>query len=204
MGDEEGISGRSSPRPGKSWAEAPTSQLLADDHIAVLRRIGEVRPTQAGDVLFREGGREYDFFAILSGRVKLCDHQAGVQRDLVTWGARDFIAGLGLFTGERLFATGAVVEPGEVLAVPADKLQRLISRDQVLGDLIVRTMVARRNWLLTARAGLRIIGSRSQPDTRRLLEFTARNRLPHVWLDIDTDSGGGNARRRDAAQAVQR
>jgi thioredoxin reductase (NADPH) len=71
--------------------------------------------------------------------------------------------------------------------VPADKLQRLISHDQVLGDLIVRTMLARRNWILTTRAGLRIIGSRSQQDTRRLLEFAERNRLAHVWLDIDTD-----------------
>jgi thioredoxin reductase (NADPH) len=34
---------------------------------------------------------------------------------------------------------------------------------------------------------LRIVGSRSSPQTRRLLEFAARNRLPHVWLDTDTD-----------------
>lgn len=187
MRDEESISGRPSPGPGKFWPDAPASQLLTDDHIAVLRRIGEVRPTQAGEVLFREGGRECDFLAILSGQVKLCDHQAGVERDLVTWGARDFIAGLGLFTGEHLFATGVVAEPGEVLVVPADKLQRLISRDQVLGDLIVRTALARRDWVLKTRAGLRIIGSRSQPDTHRLLEFAERNRLPHVWLDLDAD-----------------
>jgi hypothetical protein len=30
----------------------------------MLRRIGEVRPTQAGEVLFREGDRGYDFFVI--------------------------------------------------------------------------------------------------------------------------------------------
>jgi len=187
MRDEESISGRPSSGPGKVQAEAPASQLLTDDHIAMLRRIGEVRPTRAGEVLFREGDRECDLFVILSGRVKLCDHQAGVERDLVTWGARDFIAGLGLITGLRLFTAGVVVEPGEVLAVAADKLQRLISRDQVLGDLIVRTMLGRRDWMLKTRAGLRIIGSRSQPDTRRLLEFAARNRLPHVWLDLDAD-----------------
>jgi thioredoxin reductase (NADPH) len=187
MGDEARISGRPSIRLGQSRADEATSQPLADDHIAILRRLGEVRRVQAGEILFREGGRECDFFVILSGRVKLCDHQAGVERDLVTWGARDFIAGLGLFTGERLFATGVVAESGEVLVVPLDKLQRLISRDQVLGDLIMRTVLTRRGWMLNARAGLRIIGSRSQPHTRRLLEFAVRNRLPHVWLDLDTD-----------------
>jgi thioredoxin reductase (NADPH) len=203
MRDEESISGRPSPRPGKFWGEAPTSQLLSDDRIAMLRQFGEVRSTQAGDVLFREGAREYDFFVILSGRVKLCDHQAGVERDLVTWGARDFIAGLGLFTGERYFTAGVVVEAGEVLVVPAAKLRRLISRDQVLGDLIVRTMLARRNWVLTTRAGLRIIGSRSQQDTRRLLEFAERNRLPHVWLDLDADPAADVVLRRRGSSRDQ-
>ncbi|HUB40116.1 MAG TPA: FAD-dependent oxidoreductase [Streptosporangiaceae bacterium] len=187
MGDEESSAGRPRRRRGKFWAEAPTSQLLTDDDIAMLRRFGEVRPTQAGDVLFREGDRERNLFVILSGRMKLCDHQAGAERDLATWGARDFVAGLGLLTGERYFTTGVVVDPGEMLVVPAHKLQRLISRDQVLGDLVVRTMLARRDWILKRRAGLRIIGSRSQPDTRRLLDFAARNRLPHVWLDLDAD-----------------
>jgi thioredoxin reductase (NADPH) len=191
MGDEESISGRPSPRPGKFQAEAPASQLLTDDHIAMLRRVGEIRPTQAGEVLFCEGDRECDLFVILSGQLKLCDHQAGVERDLVTWGARDFVAGLGLFTGERYSTTGVVVAPGEVLVVPAHKLQRLIICDQVLGDLIVRTVLARRNWVLSARTGLRIIGWRSQPDTRRLIEFAARNRLPHVWLDLDSDPAAG-------------
>jgi thioredoxin reductase (NADPH) len=187
MGDEARISGRPNVRPGESWTEAATSQPLTDDHIAVLHQIGEVRRAQAGDVLFREGGRGGGFVVILSGRVKLCDHQAGVERELLSWGAREFTASLSLLTGERSFTTAVVVEPGELLVVPADKLHRLISRDQVLGDLITRTALARRDWVLNARTGLRIIGSRSQPDTRRLLEFAERNRLPHVWLDADAD-----------------
>jgi thioredoxin reductase (NADPH) len=153
----------------------------------MLRRIGEVRPVQAGEVLFREGDRGYDLFVILSGQVKITDHQAGVERDLASGGAGEFVAELNLLTGERLFTTAVVAEPGEVLVVPVARLQALISRDQVLGDLIVRTVFARREWLLRARTGLHIVGSRSQPETRRLLEFAERNRLAHVWLDLDAD-----------------
>jgi len=187
MGDEAGISRRPSLRPDQPRAYKAPSQPLADDHIAMLRRIGEVRPTHAGEVLFREGDRDYDLFVILSGRVKITDHQAGVERELASGGAGEFAAGLNLLTGERLVTTAVVAEPGEVLVVPVDKLQALMSRDQVLGDLIVRTALARRQWLLRSRAGMRIVGSRSQPDTRRLLEFAERNRLPHVWLDLDAD-----------------
>jgi thioredoxin reductase (NADPH) len=187
MGDEANISGRPGLTPGRSWADQATSRPLSDDHIATLRRIGKVRPTQAGEVLFREGNRVRDFFVILSGQVKLCDHQAGIERELFTWGAREFTAGMALLTGERTFTTAVITEPGDVLVVPVAKLRQLISRDQVLGDLILRTVLARRDYLLSARAGLHVIGSRSQPQTRRLLEFVARNRLPHVWLDIDAD-----------------
>jgi len=201
MGDKDDIPGHPSIRPGQSWTDEATSQPLADDHIATLRRIGEVRETRAGEVLFREGDHGYDFFLILSGTVKICDHQAGIERELTTGGAREFIGELGLLIGERLFATAVVVEPGQVLVVPVDKLKRLISRDQVLGALIVRAALARRSWLLNQRAGMRIIGSRSQPDTRRLLEFAQRNRLPHVWLDTDADPAADVVlRRRDTTR----
>jgi thioredoxin reductase (NADPH) len=199
MGNEVAFPGRPGIRMGESWAEAATSHPLTDDHIAMLQRIGEVRRVQAGDVLFREGDRGCDFFVMLSGLVKICDYQAGVERELATGGAGEFVAELGHLIGERLFTTAVVVESGELLVVPADKLQRLISRDQVLGDLIVRTALARRDWLVQRRTGLRIIGSRSQPDTGRLLEFAERNRLPHVWLDIDTDRAADVALRRYGA-----
>jgi len=187
MADESGISKRPSPGRARSHADQATSHLLTNDHIAILRRIGQVRRTHAGEVLFREGDHGYDFFVILSGRLMICDHQAGVERELARGGAGEFVAELNLLTGECLFTTAVVMEPGEVLVVPVDKLRGLISRDQVLGDLIVRTALARRQWLVHAGTGPRIVGSRSHPDTRRLLEFAERNRLPHVWLDSDAD-----------------
>jgi thioredoxin reductase (NADPH) len=35
--------------------------------------------------------------------------------------------------------------------------------------------------------GLRIIGSRHSVDATRLREFAARNRLPHVWIELEED-----------------
>src|SRR5262249_57361611 len=84
-----------------------------------------------------------------------------------------------------------VTEPGEVLAVPLARLHAVISQDQGLGQWIIRTLFARRQWLMQMQTGLRIVGSRSSPQTRRLLEFAVRNRLPHVWLDTGTDPEAG-------------
>jgi thioredoxin reductase (NADPH) len=153
----------------------------------VLRRFGEVRPTVAGEVLFREGDWGYDFIVILSGEVTVVDHQAGVRRELASGGRGQFVAELNLLTGERLFTTAVVSEPGSILVVPVDHLQTVLEQDQELADLIVQTAFRRRQWLVQVRSGMRIIGSRSSTDSIRLRDFVARNRLPHVFLDIDTD-----------------
>jgi thioredoxin reductase (NADPH) len=160
---------------------------LTEGQLELLRRNGEVRQTIAGQVLFREGDRSYDFIVIMSGTVVVLDHQAGIRRELVTGGPGEFVAELNLFTGERVFTTAEVKEPGSILVVPLDRLQFLIEKDQALGDLILQTCLRRRQWLSQARAGLRIVGSRSSPDVRRLRAFAVRNRLAHVWLDVETD-----------------
>jgi thioredoxin reductase (NADPH) len=155
--------------------------------LAVLRRFGEVQQTTAGEVLFREGDTGYDFIVILSGTVTIVDHQAGKERVLATGGPGEFVAELNILTGERLFTTAVVSEPGSILVVPLDRLHNLLGQNQVLADLIVETAFRRRQWLVEARSGMRIVGSRWSPDTRRLREFVARNRLPSVFLDVDLD-----------------
>ena len=161
------------------------------EQLALLRRYGQERPTTAGQVLFREGDRAYDFIVVLSGVVAVVDHEAGVERELVTAGPGRFLGELGILTGERMFATAVVSEPGSVLVVPVDRLQEVIAQDQGLADLIVQTALRRRQWLLQQRTGLQIIGSRSSPDARRLREFAARNRLLYVWVDLDSDPAAG-------------
>jgi thioredoxin reductase (NADPH) len=39
-----------------------------------------------------------------------------------------------------------------------------------------------------ARASIRVVGSRFSPESLRVREFLARNRIPHEWLDPDRDA----------------
>ena len=47
---------------------------LTDDQIAFLKRYGEVRKTQAGQLLFGEGDRSYDFIVILEGEAEIVEN----------------------------------------------------------------------------------------------------------------------------------
>jgi cyclic nucleotide-binding protein len=136
---------------GHAPAADPPELRLTGEQVDLLRREGEVRPVAAGQVLFQEGDRGYDFIVILAGRVAIVDHQAGTERELATGGAGDFVAELNLLTGERLFTTAVVTEPGAVLAVPVARLYAVIGQDQGLGQWIIRAMFARGQWLSGCR-----------------------------------------------------
>jgi thioredoxin reductase (NADPH) len=163
---------------------------LTDEQIRRLADRGARRRTEPGEVLFREGDEHYDFFVVLDGKVAVLQGEGGPEELLIAvHGPRRFLGELSLLVGQAAFFTAVVREPGEVLEVSVDQLQRLVTYDAALGDLILRAYLIRRELLIGIGAGFRIVGSRYSPDTRRLREFAARNRLPHRWIDLEEDPG---------------
>ena len=163
---------------------------LSEAQIQALSRIGERRPMQAGDVLYRQGDATCDFFVILEGLVAVVEELGGAdERVIGVHGPGRFLGELGLLTGQAVFVDAVVREPGSVLAVPVGELRELVAQDTSLGDLILRALLIRRSVLIGMGTGFRIIGSRYLPDTRRLRDFAARNRLPHRWIDLEEDPG---------------
>jgi thioredoxin reductase (NADPH) len=151
--------------------------------IGLLAAYGERRPARSGETLFAEGDRDYDLYAISSGTVA----EVGDGEVLRVHGPGRFLGELGQLTGQPAFFTAVVQEAGEVVAVPIERLRELIAREPWFGDLVLRAYLIRRSLLIELGAGLRIVGSRFSPDTRRLRDFAARNRLPHRWIDLEED-----------------
>ena len=96
---------------------------LTEAHVELLARHGEVRPTVAGEVLFRQGNETYDVMVVLEGSVSVVVGSGEDTRELVRQGPGDLMVELNLFTGQGTGATGIVREPGSVLAVPAAALR---------------------------------------------------------------------------------
>ena len=161
---------------------------LSEAQIAALAALGHRRATRPGEILFRQGQRDCDFFTVLAGHVVVVDgHGTPEERVIGVHGRGRFLGELSLLTGEASFYTAVAADAGEVLAVPVDRLRELIAGDPAFGDLILRAYLLRRSILIGLGAGLRIVGSRYSPDARRLREFAARNRLPCRWLDLEAD-----------------
>jgi thioredoxin reductase (NADPH) len=168
--------------------DAVAAPELDDAALAVLEALGARRSVAAGEYLYREGDASYDFFAVVSGTVEIVVDAGGEERLVATHGPGRFLGELNLLTGQRVFVSARVTEPGEVIAVPRDALRRLIATNPTLSDTILAAFLARRAGLLSGAASvIRVIGSRFSPATGQVREFLARSRIPHQWLDPDTD-----------------
>ncbi|MGW5366466.1 FAD-dependent oxidoreductase [Actinopolymorpha pittospori] len=164
---------------------------LTEPQIEALAAQGEHRITRPGDVLFREGEEAYDFIIILAGTVaNIANYGTDEQQVISVHGPRRFLGELSLLVDQPAFYTALVIEAGKVLAVPRDRLRELVANDQTIGDVLLRAYFLRRAMLIGQGAGFRILGSCYSPDTQRLREFAARNRLPHRFLDLEQNPEG--------------
>ena len=170
---------------------------LNEMQIATLEAGGERRSVDRGEILVREGAPSENFYVILSGKVAVITvDPLGDERTIRVHGPRRFLGELGDLEGQAAFYTAEVAEAGEVLVVPAQLVRTLVAEDPVLSDVILRAFLVRRTLLIEEGTGFWIIGSCYSPDTTRLREFAARNRLPHRWLDLERDNDAERLLRR--------
>jgi thioredoxin reductase (NADPH) len=160
---------------------APASPALSASQLARLGALGEERTARVGDVLYRVGDREYPFIAILRGEVAIID-AAG--EEIVRHGPSGFLGELNLLTGQTVFVTAVVTKPLRYVAVDRDTLRTLLFEDGPLSDLVLATLMERREALQQVDGiGLEIVGPHSSEATMRMLEFARSNRLPYTWQD---------------------
>jgi thioredoxin reductase (NADPH) len=162
------------------------SPVLDAAQLGVLRRYGSERGVAAGDVLFADGDEAYDLIVLLAGTADIIQGHGQPEASVVaSYGPSEFLGEIGMLTGQRAFLSAVATSPGQVLAVPVGQLRLVMAQEPGLSDLILRTFLLRRSILLSRGTGLTLIGSRFDPDTRRLLEVLARSRLVWTWLDLE-------------------
>jgi thioredoxin reductase (NADPH) len=161
--------------------------LLSDGQLTVLHRYGVEQEVAAGEVLFADGDETYDLVVILEGEADIVQHY-GRQNQVVlaSYGPREFLGELGLLTGQRAYLTAVARTPGRVLRITPDRVRVIMGQELDLSELILRAFLVRHARLTFRGAGLTLVGSRFDVNTRRLLEVLARNRIPSRWLDLES------------------
>jgi thioredoxin reductase (NADPH) len=165
--------------------------VLDDEQVAELGSCSSATPMhfRPGDSLFQAGDRDVKFFIVRSGLIEILDGTTRIATHLQ-----------GEFTGDVSHLTGGVAmvsavarEETDVYAVTTDALMELVNQCPIVGDVILRAFIARRQIVRESGTftGLRVIGSRYSRDTFRIRDFLARNRVPFAWVDLEADPDVG-------------
>jgi thioredoxin reductase (NADPH) len=157
------------------------------DALAELAGFGRRRPIATGEVLFGPADDLPDFLVILEGEVELVRIDEEGETVIATFPPGQFVGGLGLLTGQRIYLTARAKTSGSVLAIDRTEFRRLMSSKPALADIIFGSLVARREFLRAGEAAraVRIVGSRHSPDAMALRSFATRARLAYTWIDLD-------------------
>src|SRR3954471_1288644 len=162
---------------------------LTAAQIEQLANRAETLSLSPGEVLFEQGQRDTPFFVVLSGAIDVIDRQPDGDHYFAQCQPGTFAADISMFTGEPTLARGVIAEESSILALPPDALRALVASSTELGDLLLRTMITRREWLLGQGIGNDLlIGKRSSGDAFAIRELLQRNLVPFSWHDIDTDA----------------
>jgi len=160
---------------------APAHRVLSESQLATLAEHGEERTAVVGETLFEIGDETYPFIAVLEGEAAVID-AAG--HEIVRHGASGFLGEMNLLSGQTVFLTAVVTEPLRYIAVEREELRSLLFEDASLSDLLLPAFVERRELLQQRHGvGIEIVGPRDSAETRELLDFARRLRLPYTWED---------------------
>jgi thioredoxin reductase (NADPH) len=186
------VSEYASPTPVDGFLDPDDPTLFPRLTAAQIEQLAERADTLSlspGDVLFEQGQRDTPFYVVLSGAIDIIDRQPDGDHYFTQCQPGTFAADISMFTGEPTLARGVIAEESSILALPPDALRALVASSTDLGDLLLRTMITRREWLKGQGYGYeRLIGKRLSGEAFAIRALLERNLVPFSWHDIDTDS----------------
>ena len=162
-----------------------TRPVLSAAQFDTLRGYGEERTAAAGDVLYSVGDETYPFIAIISGEAAVLDASGN---EIIRHGANGFLGEMNLLTGQTVYLTAVVTEPLRYIEVERHRMRDILADDETLADILISAFIARREALQNVEGvGIEVIGPWSAPETRSLIEWIRRARIPYSLRDTDRD-----------------
>ncbi|MGZ6141191.1 MAG: FAD-dependent oxidoreductase [Myxococcaceae bacterium] len=156
--------------------------------LARVASYGTRREVRAGEEVYRQGDEHVPLFVVLTGQLDVVRPDLDGEHLVLTCEPGEFTGEVNLLSGRRSLVTGRMRTDGELLAVPAQSVRRLVVADAELSELLMRTFILRRVLLINRRLGdVVLVGSRRNPGTLELMEFLTRNGHPYGYLDVEDD-----------------
>jgi len=163
--------------------------VLKPAEISRMRRFGAVCSFARGELLFETGKPAPGMFVLLSGTVRVSQHDGlGHRGAIVELGAGGFLAEVGQLSGKPALVDITAMGSVEALLIAPDELRALLVAEADLGERIMRALILRRVALIESGGGGPVlIGALGSEHVVRLQGFLRRNGHPYQFLDPADD-----------------
>ncbi|MGA8028181.1 MAG: cyclic nucleotide-binding domain-containing protein, partial [Bryobacteraceae bacterium] len=165
--------------------------VLNAEQIAQLASCATVAPKHYhdGEILIALGDRSFKFFIVQSGEIEILDYSGDAPRSIAIHRKGQFTGDVSHLSGAPAIITAIARGDCEVIEVSGEALRQILNQCPGMSDIILQAFIARRQLLREAPnfIGLRVIGSRYSPDTFRVRDFLAKNRVLFTWVDLESD-----------------
>jgi thioredoxin reductase (NADPH) len=165
--------------------------VLTEEQIAQIANCTTVIPKSHadGERLVSVGERGFKFFIVKAGEIEIFDCSGDEPKTIVVHGKGEFTGDIAHLTGMPAIFTAVARKGCEAFEISGESLRHVLNQCPHLSDVILQAFIARRQLLRESPdfVGLRVIGSRYSPDTFRVRDFLAKNRVLFTWVDIEAD-----------------
>ncbi len=169
--------------------------VFDEEQLAAVAAVGELTQFEPGAVLIKQGQKDYPFFAIKSGSVRIVEVCDGKEALVVNHGPGEFTGDVDMLTGRSAVISAIANEAVVAYRLCAGRLRKLLNECPVVSDVLLAAFQVRRKLLEESNfIGVKVIGQSGTLETMRLREFLYKNHVPHRFYESTDDSGAGQLR----------
>ncbi len=162
-------------------------------------QLGKLVRFSANDKLISQGSKDYPFYIIKSGEVRIVEIVGDVEHPITKHQAGQFTGDVDMLTGRSSVISALANDAVEAYQLCAVRLRQLLNECPLFGDLLLEAFQTRRELLAhTGFMGVRLIGKPNTTETMRMREFFYKNHVPHTFFDATTAAGCEQLRILDA------
>lgn len=162
---------------------------LDEIDMRLLRSMARTQECADGEVIFRAGEGDIDFFVVESGQIEILN-PTDDNRQITMHDAGQFVGDIDLLTRRPVIVTAVVRGATRLLRVPGSQLRLLLNKVPRLSEKLLVAFQVRRAMLAEGGVlGLKVIGPGHCRDTNVVREFLHKNFVPFTWYDTDRPEG---------------
>ena len=163
---------------------------LSPDQLESATRYGIQRTYSCTTRLYRQSEREADFYIVLDGAVQTFWSDALTGEEyFITLEPGEFSGELNLLNHRETLIGARALAGSDVLRIPRERLREFLIAEPDISELVVRTIVQRRQWFVQIGVGgLAVIADGEVGDSEKLARFLSANSYPFRSIDIHQSS----------------